>query len=188
MAIPVGYGRLSWVLSGGPLPTGARVTLGLDLTSYTDPFGGALAVIKDPCVELFRAVCVSSVRLTQLELKVGPDATGATYTEPVGVFGLGSGNAPPPNTAMLVRETSDDASGRLFGRMFWPGFDGANVSEGGVINNVEDYQDVFSAFQTDLSALGVYPCVLTSLPEGPRAVSAFQVQGRAATQRRRLRR
>lgn len=188
MAIPVGYGRLSWVLSGAPLPTGGRVTLGLDLTSYVDPFGGALAVLEDTLVDLFKSICVSAVRLDQLELKMGPDSTGPTYTRPVAQFGTGSGNAPPPNTAMLVRETSADVSGRLFGRMFWPGFDGANVGQAGVINNLGDYQDLFDAFRVELVSYGVTPCVLTSLPEGPREVTSFEVQARAATQRRRLRR
>lgn len=188
MTIPNGYARLSWVLGGTALPQGARVTMGLDLTLYADPASNFLPVLKDVLSDHFAAICVFNTRLEQLELKVGPDSTGPTYVEPVNRPGSSSGNATPPNIAMLVRMASEGVSGRLFGRQYWPGWDASNLETGGTVADVAAYQLVFDELQTNLASFQVYPVVLTSLPEGPRAVTAFQVQARAATQRRRLRR
>lgn len=188
MAIPLGYGRLAWIMSGEGLPFGGVTTCGLDVRLVEDTFPGVMSSIGTAAQTTFQAICTNDIRLDRVELKLGPDATGPTYVFESGVTGGGTGDSVPPNTSLLVTEVVGGVSGRLNGRMFWPGFDRANINLNGTVDNIGDYEDVFDDFAAILSTLSVYPVVLTSLPEGPRAVSRYNVSSRAATQRQRLRR
>lgn len=188
MTIPLGYGRLAWVMSGEALPFGAVTTCGLDVRIVEDPFPDVMTAIGTAAQTVFQAVCTNDARLDRVELKLGPDATGPTYVFESGVNGSGTGDSVPPNTSLLVTEVVGGVSGRLNGRMFWPAFDAGNLNLNGTVDGIGDYEDVFDAFAATLSTLSIFRVVLTNLPEGPRAVTRYAVSSRAATQRQRLRR
>lgn len=105
----------------------------------------------------------------------------------------------PPNTAMLVRKTSDLAGRKNKGRMYLPGvLTQSGVNAGGTI-----VPAILAANQTRLNtlytAMHTFPIpgqpaerraevmILHSDATAPTVVTGFQAQGVVATQRRRLR-
>ena len=145
----------------------------------------------------------ASIRLTEIVVKKGP-STGPTpglqVEFPVNEDGGNPGSLCPPNCAMLVRKLSNFGGKANRGRNYWPGFtfDG-QVDELGQIDPtvITSMQGQFTSF---FGALGsgngattaLCPAVIlhdeSSPATAPVLVSAVQVDGMIASQRKRIRR
>lgn len=193
-------GRITWNFSGEALPYGAVTQLEFQrqadesLESWAN---SALPVLALACRDLHQLVASSKCQLDTIDVKFGPEATGPTYSAPIGVPGATGAEPCPPNVAMLVRKAMNGVSGRFQGRMFYPGISEGNVASDGTIPTpaLGPYQAAFDDFfQTMIDGGPIegdigQPYVFSSTPglEG-RSVSSLDVQLRVATQRKRLRR
>lgn len=185
------YAQLSFLMSGIALPNGAVVTLGLKTDA--PPWGvDDLNLIKTFSTALHQEMSHMNVRLDTLELKVGPNDTGPTFSTSVGVAGNGTGSAAPPNTCSLTRKQVAGVSNRFAGRMFYPGVVEAQVDDAGIVSPtlMGFYQTALTTFLTSMNDAGFHPVVFSTKPEfsTPHTVVALTAQNRVATQRRRLRR
>lgn len=193
MPIPAGCCQINFMFSGNSLPTGAQVTLGADITT-----GPATPTAVGTAVN---ASVSSSTIVGNLAIgndydgclvKFGPDATGPSALVSASISGSGVASC-APNLAYLVHKVTDDGGRAGRGRMYWPGVAEAGVDGAGNIDS-----SYLSAFQTDVSDLlakliadDIFPMVLHgdgSPITVPSEITAFTVDARAATQRRRLRR
>ncbi len=117
-------------------------------------------------------------------------------TVPIGRRGANGNPQLPQNSALLVRKITNRGGRRGRGRMFFPYL----LAEGNV-NEVGDFatvprntlQAVLDQVLTDLQAIGAGPVLLhestgVTAPGSPDPIVSLVVDGRIATQRRRLRR
>jgi len=193
MLIPNGFGQINWLFQGTAYPNGAQVTLGYDV-----PSGGGG---PDEEAEFFYTVWRDNIlplqtvdlALVGCLVKHGPNSTGPTGLYVDNDPGDGSNAACAPNLALLVhkRTAAGGRTGR--GRMFVPGLAEIEVDPGGVVSSgiVSAYQTAFDALQADMEAVFAFPSLLhdeDSPLTTPTQITAFAVQGLAATQRKRLRR
>lgn len=183
------WGELSFVFSGTNQPTGAVATIGVNdpATGFTDPAWQNELV--DAATDLVQLTCNTSTTLARIDVKVGPVATGPTYSIPVNEAGAQTGSSLGPQVAMLVRKVIPDVSTRLSGRLFWPGLTTGNVNAQGQIlpTALAAYQSAWTDFYGALVLLTSQPAVFNETSD-PREVDAFTVQPQVATQRRRNRR
>lgn len=178
---------LTFNFGGVALPNGADTSLGLaaDPASWNDP--GWQADLLDATRDLVQLTCTNQVNLNSIDIKVGPVATGPTYTVTAGVPGATGTETVPPNTSMLVRKTVAGVSTKLMGRMYWPGTSEGNVLGNGNLSNFANYQTAWTNyFGALVGPLAAVPLVFTA--GDPRDVTGLTLQSRVATQRRRLRR
>lgn len=127
------------------------------------------------------------VRVTEMK-ELGP-ATGEFSDL---IDGVAIAGAMPPNCAVLIRKTTTLGGRRNRGRMFVPPvFPGeTQISPTGIIADpqLDQLQTWWSAALTALQVAGVPPVILHSEPPfTPSPITAWVVQDRIATQRRRLR-
>lgn len=177
--------RVRW--EGTSLPYGALTTHGI--TTPTGPFADVQLAIADFAGILLEQLS-GDVNIPYIDWKVGPEATGPTFRQVVGLAGDLAKPTAPPNATILVRATVAGVSGRFAGRFNLPGADETQIDGagnlfdvyGGEINNKVD--DAYEA----LAAVGGDPVVFSEAGGDPRPVEAFNVQLKMATQRRRLRR
>lgn len=182
------WGELTFLFAGSSLPTGAACTLGV-----VAPEGSPqtyLESIIGGAGDLMNSTSSSACTLTQVNLKIGPVATGPTFSRAASVQGGRSGSAVPPNSAVLVRKAVLGMSTRFAGRLFWPVPAEPDVGGDGIIDpaRVVAMQEEWTGFFDVLDGLGTLPVVYDRESSDPRSVSAFEVQAVVATQRRRLRR
>lgn len=191
-------GRITWSFEGPALPFGASTSLefyrdnpDLDPGDWWTNFSVQL---ETAARDLHQLVASSSCLLTQLEVKLGPEATGPTFTIPLSTPGATGAEACPPNVAMLIRKRVNGVSGRFSGRMFYPGISEGNVASNGTIPTpaLGPYQAAVDGFFDSLhvnTGGGVTPIIIPSAPGAfSRNISSLDVQVKVATQRRRLRR
>ena len=178
--------------TGPATPSGAVSTLGVH-----DAGGEITSTELAAALPLFKAfhskMSVNMCTLSYLEMKVGPDATGPTYTVSAAHGGEAASGGVPPNTCVLVRKELREVSGKFAGRMFWPGMPESQVGVDGVIEQTQlaQMQTAADALFTGLVTLGLEPAVFGStdlLLSKVQICERFAVQTRVATQRRRLRR
>lgn len=193
MPIPGGYGQINYRITGSPLPTGAEVTLGVDVQAYTlapddlaeDAFGWWGTHVMPNLT--------NHVQLEEVRVKYGPDATGpsgAFTGSSVGGQGL---ETVPPNTAALVTKQTALGGRAGRGRMFIPGIPETKVSEAGVLDTEYqgNFQDDLDAMVTAMTA-GNLGLVVLHQPGSPLTtptpITRLFLEGSVATQRLRLRR
>lgn len=175
--------RISWwFTTPGPYP--AACTLGLRGVAEPDDVLDALVQYWN---DEIRPVSPASYTLDRIELKMGPEETGPTYISAVGTAGPSSAAALPPSACLLVRKQVL-GSGRLAGRMYWPGLFESNVDNAGTITDSGLSTAVEGLYELLQNVLNVQPTVFPTGPFDPRQITGLQADGRIATQRRRLRR
>lgn len=194
MIIPVDYAQANLKFSGAPLPTGAEITLGLDVNGYAgNPAAAAGDVIAAWLASGIRDRQADTVELSSVLVKFGPNATGPSAEVSDPVPGTQAADAVHPNTAMLVRK-STGAGGRTgSGRFFIPGIPENAIGDNGVLSApfLLAAQTEMDAFHAALLAEGLIPALLHgagSPISAPLPITSFDVQPLVATQRRRLRR
>lgn len=168
------------------------MTFGVVGTQVEDPVEIAENVKTAVETSNFLANSTSEVRITSILVKHGPNDTGPAAELGVQIFGETSGNAVPPQVAVLIRKNTVQGGRKGQGRFFLPGIPEAGVSSAGVLDQayVNDIQAAMDAFHESL-ADQLMPMLLLHSVEGssdlPLAVTRLVVQSKVATQRRRLR-
>lgn len=193
MPIPTGYAQANLIFTGGPIPSGAQVTLGLDVSAFAGTPSEAAQEIQDAAVasNLVEQLATGVV-LSDVLVKFGPDATGPSGNASGSETGL-EGAATPPNTAILVQKHTAFGGRAGRGRMYLPSPNESKVDPTGLLDStyVSNIQTSVDAFGAALSTAFLTPVVLhgeNSPLTTPSEITGFSVSNRVATQRRRLRR
>lgn len=189
--IPTGFAQVSWLFTGSAVPEGAAVTCGVDSGSLTTP--EAIAnVAKDAWVAGLAKIQHETCTLSAVRVKMGPVDTGPSAEVSVNLAGTATGSPVPPNVAVLVRKVTILGGRQGRGRMYIPGFTEADVDGSGNMTGpylavVQGHaQATFDEFVTQ----GLFPVLFhdgAGPVVAPTTITAFQVDGKVATQRRRLR-
>ena len=144
--------------------------------------------IGDAWNENLAEITPSEYRLASVDLV---SSTGEIQIFAPNFAGTSSASALPQNVALLVRKFTGQTGRKNRGRIFYPGAQREAVNELGEIDltSLENFQNAFTAFGQDLIAItdveGVV--ILHADASEPTPVVAMVVDGRVATQRRRLR-
>ena len=190
--IPSGFAQINWRFTGTSCPNGAEVTLGANISSYTgspaDAASDAIAAYNDNV----DGIMPGTVTLSSVLVKFGPNATGPSAEVTSGNTGSGGGVSATPNVAWLVHKSTALGGRAGRGRMYWPGVQESEVDPSGVLSGafVSGAQTAMDAFLSDLGLALLIPVVLhgaASPLSSPTTITELTVDGRAATQRRRLR-
>ena len=190
--IPSGYAQINWKFTGTSCPNGAEVTLGVDVSSY----GGTPAAAAGDAISAYNttvdAITPATVTLSSVLVKFGPNATGPSAEVSSGNAGSGGGASASPNVAWLVHKQTAQGGRAGRGRMYWPGVQESEVDPSGVLSTafVTGAQTAMNNFLSALATDLLIPVVLhgaTSPLSTPTTILTLSVDGRAATQRRRLR-
>jgi len=160
------------------------VTIGAFLTPT------ALAtVLHDAWGDTLLTRQIATCSLEKTRVKFGPNATGpfAEYTE------IRSGprneDAEAPSVAVLVEKVTNFGGRANRGRFFVPGISYGDVAVGGGLASEPQtfFQTQANAFLARLDTEGLDMVLLHGASSDPTTVTSLNVDGRAATQRRRLR-
>lgn len=191
LVIPDGYAQITYLFGGAGMPNGAATTIGVSNTADLDleAINTAAKDAYDAGLDmLVSAFCV----LTGIRVKLGPVSTGPVAEFPYNLNGSATGAQAPPNVATLVRKLTATGGRQGRGRMYVPGATEPDLDEAGRYNTsytavLQGHVDAFAAsLATDL----LIP-VLFHDEAGPVTVpteiTSLQVDGLAATQRRRMR-
>lgn len=202
LIIPVGYAQAVYEMALDADPEPVVTTLGHDLTAVS---GGDYADVADDLKGIFNSSWGSGLSnsyvLTGVSLYVGQDGgPPAIYESTTAGTRFGASAAPlPQNCALLVRKRTSAAGRRGRGRCYLPGVGETTVDHTGAITSTQlsGYQGMADTWYDALTAPGAgltaYPPVVLHRSEGfgveppPTPITAFQVDGRIATQRRRMR-
>jgi hypothetical protein len=189
MTIPVGYGQATFLFGGNGAPLGAATTLGFQQTGTTDPDADAFD-LHQAMRDLVAAVCSDEIRLERTDVKWGPDATGPSGSFSQNQTGGRTGGVAPPNVSLLVRKGTALGGREGRGRMFIPGPSEEDLSAGGFVESalVTAATAALGTFFAALIAADLPPYLLHDSGTPPTAITTLDLDGRAATQRRRLRR
>jgi len=182
--------ELSFIFDATGWPHGAATTCAFELGAF-NPTGGDMFVLASFCGDLQNEISTTQTTLQEIRVKVGPDATGATYTQSVGVNGGEDAATEMPQVAYLIRKVTPAISQRFSGRMYWPGVAVTDTLDGGNLVTAAQTRinDGLFTFQDALyTSWGMEPKIFPATSSDPRNVSSLQVQSRVATQRRRNRR
>jgi hypothetical protein len=193
LIIPTGYAQvvLNWT---SPLfdSGGAATVLGVKHEAPASTITEVGNVVRQATVDGILPSMHDQVTLASVYV--------ASATAAVELFvGEAGGQAlvtPPPNVTMLIKKVTPARGRRGRGRSYWPGTLGEDdIEETGILapGVVTGWQGLFNQWTADLLASNVGQVVLQD-SEGvtpplspPPGVSAFTVQDKVATQRRRLR-
>lgn len=181
-------GQLTFVYTGGGLPYGAAWTLGVQAPGF--PGDGLWEDLYGWWTDELKPRTPNDYVLREIRMKRGPVASGPTSILEVNEAGTTGGPGGNPNTALLVKKAVPTVTGRYWGRMYVPCLtDGLLDSTGSMSEaNRGSFQEAFDELYTVLTTVGWEPQVYPEAVSDPRVVTGFNVQGRAATQRRRMRR
>lgn len=193
MIIPNGYAQVNFIFGGQAAPTGAQVTLGLDVSAFSgDPEDVAQAVTGAWSTNIL-VLQSNDIILEAVLAKFGPTATGPSFLRPYGLPGTGGSGAEVPNSAVIVRKQTSFGGRAGRGRMFIPGPDDGLFGPGGEMGPTDQtsWQTAVDDFGADLATALLTPVLLhgeDSPLNTPTEIISFDVEQRAGTQRRRLRR
>lgn len=195
MLIPVDYAQANLRFRGQGLPTGAEVTIGLDMNAFTGsgPEAAASAVFDAWITAGMGDFYTTSIEVYEVLVKYGPNATGPSGVDSGAAPGTASGDSDSPNTATLVRKQTGAGGRTGRGRMYIPGTPGSAVDVDGIIDPLymADLQTAANNFLTELATrnmVGVLLHAPGSPISAPLPLTGLVVDSRVATQRRRLRR
>lgn len=190
MIIPAGFSHCSIFWAGTGLPLGAATTFGIN--NLLDQPAEDVATIVANAITNSTLVgnLVNTVTTTTIRVKNGPNDTGEFHEGTMTIVGGNSNPGMPPNVAYLIKKSTLTGGKRGRGRMYLPGVPEAAVDVAGTVAGA-----TVSAINTDLGALLAdlisVDCPMTLLHSDsglPSTVSALTIDGKVATQRRRVRR
>lgn len=204
LQIPVGYGELLFRFRLDGDHEAMVTTLGFKseaaMDSQDDLMASAAWAIETFETNLFPggASMFTTWNFDGYQVTVNSSDGGLVTAEvPHPVAGAASGGTPPNNTAMLIRKVTGLGGRAHRGRFYMPPFnlDEENVNNYGVLATpfLTLMQSAYTDWLADMVAGdgGVgkcFPCVLHTDPlVDPDLITAFVVQAKVATQRRRLR-
>lgn len=194
MILPEGYAHITMFGGGTGMPQGWAWTLGLDIEDYSGTPQQLANGIRDDLVSSTLMTNFQSTVVHQgVLVKFGPTSTGPSATNTAPVAGTAAGNQAPPNQATLVHKSTAFGGRAGRGRMYLPPVNEGSITPDGLIDSA-----LVNAIQTDLASFFaaldtrlVHPVLLHgagSPLSTPSLITDVRVDGRIATQRRRLRR
>lgn len=192
--IPPGFGILAvHTLTTGD-PEHMVWTVGLDCTEWITE-EDLPQVAADAWNGSISAVTSEVVSLVQIDLKMGPNVTGPTYTWLGDTPGTDLEALPPPNCAVLVQKRTLLGGRMNRGRMYLPGISAisSSLDSGGNFGGADAsaVSTAVNGFFNELVDVPVYgtatPVLLHSASSDPTPIADFVVSPKLATQRRRLR-
>jgi len=191
--IPAGFAQCNYRFSGAGLPTGAEITLGLDVSSYLGTPNDSADDMHSDFVTALLPQLNSNHTLVETRVKWGPTATGPTGISTTTNVGGHSDDPSPSAVSFLVQKVTAAGGRSGRGRLYFPSVGDGAVTTGGVIisANLTSVQNAFDAFWTAITADDLNPVVLHGAGAPittPTPITSFAVEGTVATQRRRQRR
>lgn len=191
------------------IETGERmaVTIGCPVGAYALPDGLANALVtlwSNPGRPFAAASMQNSYTFTGVRVTIGQTGDDLIGEAQASVTGTITSGAMPPQCAVLVTKKSAYGGRRNRGRMYVPPFwmPESNVSAGGVIpgSALPSLQGYMDSVHAAMAANDITPVILHHYPENtgpfgggefvapaPTPITAFVVQPKLATQRRRIR-
>lgn len=194
MIIPVGYCQTNLKFTGSSAPSGAEITLGLDLGGiFSEPSAVADAVEFAWNNAGVAANQSNTITLSSILVKFGPNSTGASHELTTATTGGDSGAGLWPGSAVLVTKATAAGGRAGKGRFFLPGIGESAVNQSGVVGDtfLGNLQTDLDTFYDNLVGGDLQPVVLhgaSSPISSPTPITAFIAQPQIATQRRRNRR
>lgn len=190
MVIPVGYAQINIRFTGTAVPTIAEVTFGV----INGASHSALTMATNVEAELIAGTIMDNltdgVVATNIHVKLGPNATGASVDLACNVPGTVASETEPPNCAFLIRKITSLGGREGRGRIYLPGAPAAAVAENGQLNGTTaaDLDTAFANFHAQMIVDNMDPVVLHNSATTPTPIDVWSCDALAATQRRRLRR
>jgi len=191
--IPDGFAQLNFIHSGEGAPTGAQWTIGVGM----DTFSGTPADLAQASENWILdsgiyALVSSSITMTSVLCKFGPNATGPSHLEPANQPGTETTDM-LPNTCYLIHKNTADGGHAGRGRAYIPGVPESDVTTSGflVSGRAAAMNTAVATFLAAAEADGVILAVLhaeDSPITTPSPILTLSCDSKAATQRRRLRR
>lgn len=193
MLIPEGYAQVNMKWTGSAFPSGAETTFGVNWVSPDTPTTVAQTVADEWENAQLDNLQVDTIELSSVLVKFGPNETGPAVDLPIGLPGLDSGTASPPNVALLAVKGTDFGGRQGRGRMFIPGLRDVDVLVGGAVESTQlsVWVTRLETFRAALATADMPMVLLHAGPDGspgPYDVTSLVPASRVATQRRRLRR
>lgn len=192
MLIPGGYGQVNLKFSGASVPFGAQMTWGFQDTLSDDAAAEATIIANIWNAALLDNLQTTTIALTSVLVKHGPNSTGDSAEVGVSIPGLEVGVGTSPAVALLIKKNTATGGRQGRGRMYMPGLPEIHVETSGAYDasQLAVAQTRFTDFLGDLDAAGL-PMVLLHAGPGsepePYTVLGLSVDSRVATQRRRNR-
>lgn len=193
MLIPEDFAQVNLIFSGNAVPTGAQCTFGVDVSAFSGNPGGAAAAIGTSWGTNIMPNLSSTIALASVLIKYGPSETGPSAEVSVDVAGGKQAFSDPPNTALIIRKHTAAGGRTGRGRMFVPGAYSDDIDSSGVVSSelIGFLEADLLTFLGELTTADLPPVLLHA--EGspvitPTPITAFTVDAKAGTQRRRLRR
>jgi hypothetical protein len=189
--IPSGFSQVLLGFTGSGVPHGAAVTFGVD-NGGNPPLTVANFVDASTWLDEVLNNLTNDVAVTLIRVKNGPNDVGPSVDKVVNHVGGSSAAGFTPQVAILVRKKTAQGGHSNSGRLYLPGVQEAAYDEGG---------NILGSFQTGLQSTmddgleefstGGFPMQLLHSESAPSTtpdeIIALVVDGKAATQRRRLR-
>lgn len=193
MIIPDGFAQINAIHTGDAAPTGAQWTLAVGLDSFS---GGPADLAQTFETWILDSTLYSNVSslvvMTAVLVKYGPNATGPSHLEPANEPGTG-GTGSAPNVSFLTHKTTSLGGRAGRGRAFIPGVPEGDVNSNGLLTSgtATAVSLALASIIASANSDGCIPVVLHN--EGspitlPTAITSWDCDAKAATQRRRLRR
>lgn len=199
-----GSSQATYILQHSAVTRPMAVTMGHSLIDWSGTFTQAANYLFDAFADNVLNGMDTGVTFTGVNLYIGNGTapSGSVESTRTPEPGLASGNYPPPNTALLVRKNTASLGRGATGRLFLPFMcPEANMDEGGnvdgtIVTAVQAQMNAWlAALATeDTGGNGTAPAVLNPTSSNPAVagtpiiITGLAVQGKVATQRRRLRR
>ncbi len=190
MNIPPGFYQVNCRMTGDALPRKAECVFGVD-----GPPGAALSTIANLVADAWAAGITprqsTTVILSEVHVKEGPNETGPDFTFATNLPGTGDFPVDSPQVAVLLRKTTAFGGRVGRGRMFVPGLHEVDTLPGGRLTDAaySSWSAGAAAFLNSLSTATIPMVLLHNSPElVPYPVTSLVPERLLATQRRRLRR
>lgn len=194
MEIPDGYAQVNLKFTGNGVPTGAECTFGLSIDDpEIEPETVADNIWTIMLAHNIFTFMVSTVELTGILVKYGPNVTGPSAEVAGEKVGTYSSSDEIPNCSYLIRKNTAFGGRAGRGRMYWPGVALQEVNSGGIIQGsfLTPLNASVLDLHSDLSTAEFTPVLLHgdgSPIVTPTPTLSWTVDSQIATQRRRLRR
>jgi hypothetical protein len=188
--IPAGFGEIAVVHTGGGIDGEAIWTMGFD-NNAADSAADVAENVSDAIDTLgYLDVISSTVTVTEVRVKLGPDATGPSATHTNGSTGTVGGNSAPPNVAYLVTKNTALGGRKGRGRCYVPGVPEIAMGSGGSVDTafLATLQDFMTTWGGAMTIASKPLHLLHGDATSPTAIDSLAADARFATQRRRLRR
>lgn len=191
--IPVGYAQANLVFGGIAAPTGAEVTLGLDIGGFTGSPTDAAEEVRDSWVSNVMPDLGNNLILSVVRVKFGPITTGPSGEASSGAAGGDGTNGASPAVSYLARKHTDFGGRAGSGRFYIPGVTENAINVDGSLTSAKrtDLTDGITSFAAALVVANLDPVLLHGVGSplvAPTPITSFTVDPFVATQRRRQRR